>query len=298
VLLALTVSDLFHWLELYYVPVLLSGLLVMETIILSHTRREARDRKEHIKAIDINIEAIKDTTKEVKHSTEEIKHSTDQLTRHDYELAILRGAQTAKKRILCYWHSLHPVEKSENYKKINEALITKMEAGVDVRVVVAGDPSRIAPAYELVKEGVDVHFKESLTVSDLRFSIFDDVVSVFGVPETVIKDGKPSRRGADISSRKLNALLATHFEAHFDGAVSKDTFDFKGFVALHCCEVLKDPTNSIEMLAEQLRVDECVIEEACPAQTKDKRRQEEKEKRERRKKWKKWKARKKRRRKK
>jgi hypothetical protein len=294
-LLALAVFD---WVEHYLIPIILPLLLIMETIILLSSQREARERKEHIKAIDTNLEAIKDTTKEVKHSTEEIKHSTDQLTRHDYELAILRGTQTAKKRILCYWHSLHPVEKSENYKKINEALIAKMEAGVDVRVVVAGDPSRIAPAYELVREGVDVHFKESLTVSDLRFSIFDDVMSVFGVPETAIKDGKPSRRGADISSRKLNALLAAHFEAHFDGAVSKDTFDFKGFVALHCCEVLKDPTNSIEMLAEQLRVDECVIEEACPSQAKDKRRQEEQEKRKRRKQWKKWKARKKRRRKK
>jgi hypothetical protein len=248
---------IFDWAELYLVPILLPILLVMDFRMLHAARKEWRERKEHIEALDTNIN--------------EIKESTEQLTRQDYELLILRGVLTAEKRIYCYWHSLHPVGESENFRKINEGLIQKKKAGVDVRLVVADDPSRIAPAYELFAEGVEVEFKDSLTVSDLRFSIFDHKMSVFGVPETSIPDGKPSRHGVDISSRKLNAMLAEHFVIETDKVPG-----FLKFVASRACKVLEDPTNSIAMVAEQLRIEQSVIEEACPEQCKKKKKEEEK----------------------
>jgi len=221
---------------------------------------EGRQRRTHIRVIGENVELI--------------KASTELLDRRSYELAILQGVKTSEKRVFCYWHSLHPVVQSDNYKEINKSLIAKTKGGrVTVKVVIASDPSRIAPAYELVKEGVDVSFKNSLTVSDLRFSLFDDQICVFGVPESSVPDGKPSRFGFDISSRKLNALLAEHFDAE----INDDIYGFFDFVALHCEEALNEPTNTIAMVTEQLRVDDWVIEKACPDQFKKKREEEKKE---------------------
>lgn len=245
-------GGLVHVLELVS-PFLLVALFVMHLL-------EGIQRRTHIRVIGENVELI--------------KASTELLDRRSYEVAILQGVKTSEKRVFCYWHSLHPVVQSNNYKEINQGLIAKTKGGrVTVKVVIASDPSRIAPAYELVKEGVTVSFKNSLTVSDLRFSLFDDQVCVFGVPETSVPDGKPSRYGFDISSRKLNALLAEHFDAE----TKNDIYDFYDFVASHCKEALEEPTNSIAMVAEQLRVDECVIEKACPELCKTKREQEAKE---------------------
>jgi len=236
------------WMEHYVVPIIIPALLAMDVVILISARREHHERLEHIK---------------------EIRDNTEQITRRDYELVILRGVQTATERIYCYWHSLHPVEQSETYKEINQGLIEKKKDGVDVRIVVAADPSRIAAAYELVEEGVEVEFKESLIVSDLRFSIFDRQTTVFGVPESAIKDGKPSRHGVDVSSRKLNALLSKYFSE--ETTEPQPAVSFKDFVKSHCCEVLEDETSSVEMVAEQLRVPESVIEEACPEETRERR---------------------------
>jgi len=253
---AIDVKAIFDWVEQYLVPFLLLALLAMDFINLRFARKEARERRKHGEAIAKNVEVIKE--------------STEQLTRRDYELTILRGVETAQHRIYCYWHSLHPVAESENYEEINRVLIEKKKDGKDVQLVLASDTKRIAAAYELVEKGVEVHFKESLNVSDLRFSIFDDKTAVFGVPETSIPDGKPSRHGVDLSSRKLNALLAEHFEAE----MRDETKSFYEFVASHCREVLKDPTNSIAMVAEQLDVDPCVIEKACPEESRKKKEEE------------------------
>jgi hypothetical protein len=234
------------WIEHYAVPIIIPVLFAMDVIILISARREHNERLEHIK---------------------EIRDNTEQITRRDYELVILRGVQTATERIYCYWHSLHPVEQSETYKEINQGLIQKKREGVDVRIVVAADPSRIAAAYELVEKDVEVEFKESLTVSDLRFSLFDHQTTVFGVPESAIKDGKPSRHGVDVSSRKLNALLAKYFLE--ETLPPAPAVKFEDFVASHCCEVLLDETSSVEMVAEQLQVPESVVEQACPEQTRE-----------------------------
>jgi hypothetical protein len=244
--LVLIDGNAFEWLDHHMVPVILPVLLVMDLVMLRFARRERQERKEHISALDANIN--------------EIKGSTETLTRRDYEQEIIRGLRGAEKRIYCYWHSLHPVGESEAYKEINEQLIEKHKEGVDVRLVVAGEPSRIAPAFELVKGDVPVLFKNSLVVSDLRFSIFDDKLTVLGVPESAVKDGKPSRHGVDISSRKLNALLAQHFEAE----LSKKTEGFFDFVAYQCRDVLaEDPTNTVPMIADQLGIPKCVVTYAC-----------------------------------
>lgn len=230
-----------EWIEHNLVPIIIPLLLVMDVVILRLSRSEHNERLEHIK---------------------EIRANTEQITRRDYELVILHGIQTAEERIYCYWHSLHPVGQSETYKKINEELIAKKGEDVDVRIVIAADPSRIAAAYELVGKGVDVEFKESLNVSDLRFSIFDRQTTVFGVPESQINDNKPSRFGVDVSSRKLNALHAKYFNEEV--AEPEPAVCFNEFVASHCGKVLKDGTSSVEMIAEQLGIPEEVIEEACP----------------------------------
>jgi hypothetical protein len=267
-------SEIVSWVDEHLGTLLLAGLLAMEAIHFrlsywekkereeekEERERERGEREEEREEREKEREERHDHVKAIDENIKEIKDSTEQLTREEYELLILRGILTAEKRIYCYWHSLHPVAGSENYKKINTGLMQKTkEPGVTVQVVVASDPSRIAPAYELVKEDVDVRFKNSLTVSDLRFSLFDEQMCVIGVPETSIPDGKPSKHGVDTLSRKMNALLAEHFEQE----TSKDTYDFYEFVALQCCKVLKEPTNSVEMVAEQLRVDKEVIERAC-----------------------------------
>jgi hypothetical protein len=228
------------WMDHHLVPIIIPLLLLMDGIILFSARREHDERLVHIK---------------------EVKANTEQITRRDYELVILHGIQTAEERVYCYWHSLNPVEKSDTYKEINKELIKKNEVGLDVHIVVAADPSRIGAAYELFKEGVKVEFKESLVVSDLRFSVFDRQTTVFGVPESAIEDGKPSRHGLEVSSRKLNALFAEYFLKEVSAPAP--AVSFKDFVKSWCTEP-ETKTDSVEMVAEQLQISESLVEEVCP----------------------------------
>lgn len=240
-------SEIFKWAEHYMIPVILPVLLVMDLLMLRFAKREQRERKKHISALEKHII--------------EVRENTELLSRRDYEQTILREIQTADDRIYLYWHSLHRGDTSDTYQKINQELINAKNRGVKVTLMVAAETSRIEPAYELVQGDVRVLFKESLRVSDLRFSLFDEKMTVFGMPEPAVRDGKkPSRHGIDIDSYKVNALLADYFQTE----LADTTSDFYDFVASSCCEVLKDPKNPLAMVQEQLGISDGTIKRACP----------------------------------
>ena len=229
------------WIE-SEVPYILAVLVVLDTALLVLALFERHAREKHIAAM---------------------REYTDILSRHDYEQTIARGVSTATKRIYLYWHSLHEVDASRTYKAINQGLIkANRKSSIEVKLIVAGEANRVGAAYELKKKDVEVHFRNSLTISDLRFSLFDDEMTVFGMPEAEVKDGKPSRHGVDINSRKLNALFTKYFDEQF---ANEQTITFNKFVASLCREPMEeDSTNTVEMVAKQLRVNRKVIEEACP----------------------------------
>ncbi len=228
-----------EWLEHNVTPWVLIALLPLEIAAVIFIVLERRARREHIKAV---------------------KDHTRALSRQVYESLIEDGVRNAKKRIYCYWHSLHAEETSQRYAMINELLVEKRSKGLDVTLIVAKDPSRIAAAYELIQEEVPVLFQESLLISDLRFSLFDEKMTVVGLAEAEIDSDKPSRHGVDISNHKLNAMLAQHFEAELATASSLEEF----VASLVPTDVLEDPTNRTEMVAAQLGVDPEIVENCSP----------------------------------
>ncbi len=225
------------WIEHYLTPIILIALLAVEVYVLIGIRRERREREIHIRAVHDH---------------------TNVLSRKVYESTIEDEVRKAERRIYCYWHSLHAEEASERYRSINKQLIDAHKKNLDVKLTIAKDPSRIAAAYELIQAGVTVVFQKALLVSDLRFSLFDEKMTVVGMSESELNSDKPSRHGVGISNHKLNAMLLQYFHAEFASASSFSDF-LKSVVTVR---VLEDPTNTHEMIAEQLGVPVTEIE-AC-----------------------------------
>ncbi len=225
------------WIEHYLSPIILILLLGVELYVLWLISQERRERKDHIRSIHDH---------------------TKVLSRKVYESVIDDEVRRAKRLIYCYWHSLHAEEDSKRYRSINQQLI-EAHKNMDVKLMIARDPSRIAAAYELAQAGVTVVFQKALLISDLRFSLFDEKLSVVGMSESEINSDKPSRHGVGITNRKLNAMLLQYFNAELESA---STFkEFLGSVVT--TKVLEDPTNTHEMIAEQLGVPVPEIEACC-----------------------------------
>jgi hypothetical protein len=211
-------------------------LLIIEAVVLYLVLREPVEREKHILAV---------------------KQHTRILGREAYVSSIEREMRNAKEQILLYWHSLHAPDVlsesgiSEDYKLINEYLLKAHKRNLDVKLIVAKDVSRIAGAYALRKRGVGVpiYFQEMLLFSDLRFSLFDSQVTVFGTPGSVTNSDNPSRYGVDIRSRMLAVLMQKHFE-HEERAGST----YEEYVAAEAHNALYNTNCPIAMVSEQLGI--------------------------------------------
>jgi hypothetical protein len=224
------------WVEHYLSPILIILLLAVELYAVRLIRREGRERKSHIRAVH--------------------DHTTV-LSRILYEVVIEEEVKEAEERIYCYWHSLHKVQPgapddgpADRYRKINEELIAAHEDNLDVRLIVARDPDRIVAAYDLFAAGIPVKFQKILSISDLRFSLFDETRIVIGMAESQKNSDKPSRHGVGVANYKLHAMLLEYFKAEWDSATEFDEY-LRGIVTP---AVLEDPTNPLAMIAEQLGV--------------------------------------------
>lgn len=196
-------------------------LLVIEIVVLYLVMREPAEREKHIRAV---------------------KQHTRILGREAYVSTIERELRGAKEQIHLYWHSLHAPEASqdsgisEDYELINEHLMKAHKKKLDVKLIVAKDVSRIAGAYKLrgKGKGVPIYFQDMLLFSDLRFSLFDAQVTVFGTPGSMINSDNPSRYGVDIRSRMLAVLMEQHFEQEQEtGSCYEEYVAAETYNALH-----------------------------------------------------------------
>jgi hypothetical protein len=204
------------------VDLIVSGvLLVVEAVVLFLVVREPGEREKHIRAV---------------------KRQTNILGREAYVSTIEREVRTAKKQIHLYWYSLHDPETSEgagiskDYELINKHLLKAHKKKRDVTLIVAKETSRIAGAYKLRKKGkgVQIYFQEMLHFTDLRFSLFDEQVTVFGTPGPVTDSDTPSHYGVDIRSHMLAVLMEQHFkQEQGTGACYEEYVAAETYNALH-----------------------------------------------------------------
>lgn len=211
----------------YVTPLIVLFLFVLDVLALLLGIRERKERKEYM---------------------ERLERAARVYSREAYEFMILRLIQRSRQRVYCCWHSLHLKGKSSRYVTINDEFINarRHPRDVDVRIMTVRDPSRLAPAFELVKEGIEVRFNDSLQGIDLRFTLVDDTWLAFGIPEAIGETTTPSREGIDISGRKLAAILKTFFLAEWANAV-----DYDSYGSSLVTNLLTDGTNSMEMIADQ-----------------------------------------------
>jgi hypothetical protein len=233
--LVLSPGNAYHFFEEHVTPVVLLLLLILDLLTLLLARREWRNREEHIGKV---FAAARLYSREL------------------YEATISREIINADTRICCYWHSLHSSENAPHYEALNKSLIhASKKMHVDVCLITAKIPSRLSAAKELIDGGVKVRFQETLVVSDLRYSLFDDAMTVFGLPESIDHPEKPSRAGVDVPNRNLNALLDAHFSDEWEDAIEYD--DYVRYVARKMIgrEVLgHKPMNIPAMVAAQLKI--------------------------------------------
>jgi hypothetical protein len=233
-----TIIHLLESLEHHITTIVILLLLPLDILALILGRRERKQRLDHMARVEDAARVY---------------------SREAYEFLILRSTQGARDRILCYWHSLHATDLKPRYRSFNEQFVEARKRERDVRIITAKDTGRLPAALELIKGGVDVRFQETLLVSDLRFSLFDDVLTVFGLPESLQEMDTPSREGIDVTNRKLVGLLNAHFTEQWEKATSYDEY-LESVVR----EVIADDsTNTVDMVAQQLRLPREEVQRHC-----------------------------------
>jgi hypothetical protein len=209
-------------------PLVVLALLPLDLLALALARRERRERLAHLSRVEDAARVY---------------------SRENYELLLMRNTRNAEKSIYCYWFSLHPSRAAAAYADFNHELIAAKNRKVNIQIVTARDPSRLAAASELNNKGIEIRFHDSLLVSDLRFTLIDKCTLIFGLSDGAPE--APSREGVDmVNQRKLSLLVWRHFMEQWDRAITFEDY----LTELIRSSLNDDPGNTPEMIAQQLKM--------------------------------------------
>ncbi|HIQ29161.1 MAG TPA: hypothetical protein EYH45_01205 [Candidatus Caldiarchaeum subterraneum] len=125
-------------------------------------------------------------------------------------------------------------EEKNNVGRILTNISRASKIGVDIRILLPRDPSRLYMGYMYTNAGAKVKFNKSLLVNELRYMIVDGNTVILGVPE---KRGveEPTRKGHRIYSEGFALILKERFENIWNSSTS---ISYKDYVQ----EVIDDIT--------------------------------------------------------
>ena len=169
------------------------ALLVISIALLYLSRREHEGRSELLDALF---------------------RATRELTRYEYFLAVVDSINMARKRVHGVVTGRRPTTElgREAVAKIVEAVRRAARRGVEVRYIIFKAPSRLSIGYMYRDAGAEVRVHSFPGLSDARYMLVDDDVSVIGLAGRGEDRSSPTRMGYVIKSITLNGILDEHFQ--------------------------------------------------------------------------------------
>lgn len=120
-----------------------------------------------------------------------------------------------------------------------------------IRYLMPKSQNRLSVAYRYREAGADVRFHPGLLVSDLRYVIVDNKVTVLGLPSAT-GENQPTKEGYAIPSEALSAVFTQEFSSKWSQAIDYD------FYAREVLEEISSHNHSVSarLLAAELLIPE------------------------------------------
>ncbi len=208
------------------------ALLILESVLLSATMillvysiREGGRRRDLLVGVD---------------------KATKTLTRMEYFLTVVDSMTEAKEEVIGCVTGRRPT--GDNIKRIKDivGVIEKLTSrGVRVKYVFQKFQDRLYVGYLYTRAGAEVRYCSCPLIHSLRFVTVDGGLTVISIPEGV-GENEPTRKGYQIPSEGLGAILKEHFYGCWSGDAP---------FAEYLAEVLEQTGAPIKQLALELGIE-------------------------------------------
>ena len=197
-----------------------------------------------------------------RHLMEHLTNTAKMLSRQEYFNSVESAMRSATRSIRGSITGSLPKtgEQEESVRKITTVIdqLTgrgKKNSTIKIEYLLPKSQDRLSVAYRYISAGAIIKFHPALLVSDLRYVIVDDRLTVLGLPSTTGED-QPTREGYSIPSEALAEIFAHQFELKWEQAV-----DYESYARAVLVEIKShSPNVSSKLLSGQLSIPSDEIE--------------------------------------
>jgi hypothetical protein len=143
----------------------------------------------------------------------EVGRATRILTRQEYFFTLLDTMHEAEREIIgCITGSPPSGDDIKMTRNIAAAIEKMTEKGVIIKYLLPKFPDRLQVGVLYTKAGAEVRFSSCLMVHTIRFSIIDEKIVVFGIPEST-GEQEATKKGYKIPSEELATILKDYYNS-------------------------------------------------------------------------------------
>ena len=176
----------------------------------------------------------------------EVGRATRILTRQEYFYTLMETMLDAEKEIIGCITGSPPVGDDIKMTRNIATAIEKMTGkGVCIKYLLPKFPDRLRIGVQYTKAGAEVHFSSCLMVHSIRYSIIDERIVVFGIPEST-GEKEATKKGYKIPSEELAMILKNYYNS------CEKQMSLKEYLR----EIIEQTGATLEHLAREFHLDE------------------------------------------
>jgi hypothetical protein len=175
----------------------------------------------------------------------EVGKATKVLTRQEYFFILIDTMLDAQQEIIgCITGSLPTGDDIKMTRNITAAIEKMAKKGVRIKYLLPKFPDRLQVGVQYSQAGAEVRFSSCLMVHSIRYSIVDETIVVFGIPEST-GDKEATKKGYRIPSEELALILKDYFNSCEKQMTLKE----------YLREIIEQTGATPEQLAREFRLD-------------------------------------------
>ncbi|MHB9097512.1 MAG: hypothetical protein ACYC5X_06790 [Syntrophales bacterium] len=176
----------------------------------------------------------------------EVGRATRILTRQEYFFTLLNTMLDAEREIVgCITGSAPSGDDIKMTRNIAAAIEKMAGKGVRIEYLLPKFPDRLQVGVQYTKAGAEVRFSSCLMVHSIRYSIIDEKIVVFGIPEST-GEKEATKKGYKIPSEELAMILKNYYNSCEKQVTLKEYFR----------EIVEQTGATPEHLAREFHLDE------------------------------------------
>ncbi len=143
----------------------------------------------------------------------EVGRATRILTRQEYFFTLMDAMLDAQREIVgCITGSPPSGDDIKMTRNIAAAIEKMTGKGVRIKYLLPKFPDRLQVGVQYTKAGAEVRFSSCLMVHSIRYSIIDEKIVVFGIPEST-GEKEATKKGYKIPSEELAMILKDYYNS-------------------------------------------------------------------------------------